>query len=146
MPWVCCVHGEKGVCARSLGSEIVVEWQTPGAAGEEAGDGARRRRHDTSDNPAVALDGVLLAVMLDAHRDLGVYILALANAAYDPALWKRLAPVLDTRRRGKADLPLNDALPSITVEPDSFTVRIDGEVVEEHPATVLPLAQRYFLF
>ena len=50
------------------------------------------------------------------------------------------------RRRGKADLPRNDALPSITVEPDSFIVRIDGEIVEEQPATVLPMAQRYFLF
>ncbi len=62
------------------------------------------------------------------------------------AVRRRLAPVLDTRRRGKADLPLNDAMPTITVEPDSFTVRIDGEVVEERPVAVLPLAQRYFLF
>ena len=40
----------------------------------------------------------------------------------------------------------NDARPDIRVEPDTFTVRIDGEVIEEAPATELPMAQRYFLF
>ena len=57
-----------------------------------------------------------------------------------------LAPVAGTRSVGKADLPLNDALPRIEVEPDTFTVRIDGEVVEPEPVTELPMAQRYFLF
>ena len=38
------------------------------------------------------------------------------------------------------------ALPDIRVEPDTFTVRIDGEVIEEAPAAELPMAQRYFLF
>jgi urease subunit alpha len=50
------------------------------------------------------------------------------------------------RRRGKADLPLNGATPRIEVEPDTFTVRIDGDVVEPAPAEELPMAQRYFLF
>ena len=59
---------------------------------------------------------------------------------------RRLLPVADVRRRGKADMPLNDARPRIEVEPDTFTVRIDGEVVEPEPATELPMAQRYFLF
>jgi urease subunit alpha len=59
---------------------------------------------------------------------------------------RRLAAVGDTRRRGKANLPNNDALPRIEVEPDTFTVRIDGEVVEAEPVTELPMAQRYFLF
>ena len=40
----------------------------------------------------------------------------------------------------------NDALPRIEVEPDTFTVRVDGEVVEAAPAVELPMAQRYFLF
>ena len=40
----------------------------------------------------------------------------------------------------------NHALPGIRVEPDTFTVRIDGEVIEETPAAELPTAQRYFLF
>jgi urease subunit alpha len=59
---------------------------------------------------------------------------------------RRMVPVADTRAVGKADLPLNDALPRIEVEPDTFTVRIDGEVVAPEPATDLPMTQRYFLF
>ncbi|GAA4454564.1 urease subunit alpha [Phytohabitans houttuyneae] len=62
------------------------------------------------------------------------------------AVARRLAPVAGVRARGKADLPLNDATPRIEVEPDTFTVRIDGEVVEPRPVTELPMAQRYFLF
>ncbi|MFY1693470.1 urease subunit alpha [Plantactinospora sp. WMMB782] len=62
------------------------------------------------------------------------------------AMRRLLAPVADTRGRGKADLPGNDALPRIEVEPDTFTVRIDGDVVEAEPVTELPMAQRYFLF
>ncbi len=75
-----------------------------------------------------------------------------AEAALDDGLADRLGlgrqlvAVGNTRRLTKHDLPQNDALPQITVDPDTFTVRIDGEVVEEDPATVLPLAQRYFLF
>jgi urease subunit alpha len=75
-----------------------------------------------------------------------------AAAAVDGGLADRLAvrrPLVaaaDVRRRTKADMPENDALPDITVEPDRFTVRIDGEVVEPQPATELPMAQRYFLF
>ena len=57
-----------------------------------------------------------------------------------------LVPVADVAGRGKADMVNNDALPDITVEPDTFIVRIDGEVVEGAPATELPMAQRYFLF
>ena len=59
---------------------------------------------------------------------------------------RRLAPVANVRSRGKADLPLNDALPVIEVDPDTFTVRIDGAVIEPEPAVELPMAQRYFLF
>ena len=62
------------------------------------------------------------------------------------AVRRRLVAVADVRRRTKSDMPENDALPAITVEPDWFTVRIDGEVVEAQPATELPMAQRYFLF
>jgi urease subunit alpha len=62
------------------------------------------------------------------------------------AVRRALVPVADVRGRGKADLPLNDALPGIEVDPDTFTVRIDGEPVEAAPATELPMAQRYFLF
>ncbi|MFP5317847.1 MAG: urease subunit alpha [Acidimicrobiia bacterium] len=75
-----------------------------------------------------------------------------APAALEAGLDERLGvakpfvPVADVRRRTKADLPENDALPEITVEPDRFTVRIDGQVVEANPAAELPMAQRYFLF
>jgi urease subunit alpha len=59
---------------------------------------------------------------------------------------RRMVGVRDVRKVGKADMPLNDAMPRIEVDPDTFTVRIDGEVWEEQPATELPMAQRYFLF
>jgi urease subunit alpha len=59
---------------------------------------------------------------------------------------RRLVAVKDTRRVGKADMPLNDALPEIKVDPDTFTVSVDGDEVEPAPASVLPMAQRYFLF
>jgi urease subunit alpha len=62
------------------------------------------------------------------------------------AVARRLVAVGDVRKIGKADMPLNDALPRIEVDPDTFTVRIDGDVWEEQPATKLPMAQRYFLF
>lgn len=62
------------------------------------------------------------------------------------AVNRRLVPVGNVRAIGKADMPLNDAMPRIEVEPDTFTVRIDGEVWQEHPAAELPMAQRYFLF
>lgn len=62
------------------------------------------------------------------------------------AVARRLVPVANARAVAKADMPLNDALPRIEVEPDTFTVRIDGQVWEQRPAAKLPLAQRYFLF
>ncbi|QFU85992.1 urease subunit alpha [Amycolatopsis sp. YIM 10] len=57
-----------------------------------------------------------------------------------------VVPVANTRRRGKADMVLNDALPDIRVEPDSFAVHVDGELIEPQPVDELPMAQRYFLF
>jgi urease subunit alpha len=62
------------------------------------------------------------------------------------AVRRRLVPVGNVRSIGKADMPLNDALPDIEVDPDTFTVRIDGEVWPQQPAPELPMAQRYFLF
>jgi urease subunit alpha len=62
------------------------------------------------------------------------------------AVRRRLVPVADVRNRGKANMPLNDALPTIEVSPDTFRVSIDGEAVEPAPASVLPMAQRYLLF
>jgi urease subunit alpha len=62
------------------------------------------------------------------------------------AVRRRLVPTKDTRGVRKADLPGNAAQPRIEVDPETFTVRIDGDVVEEAPAAQLPMAQRYFLF
>jgi urease subunit alpha len=62
------------------------------------------------------------------------------------AVDRRMVAVGDVRKVGKADMPLNDALPRIEVDPDTFTVRIDGDVWQEQPAAELPMAQRYFLF
>jgi urease subunit alpha len=62
------------------------------------------------------------------------------------AVTRKFVPVGNVRSAGKAQMPLNDARPRIEVEPDTFTVRIDGEVWREQPATELPMAQRYFLF
>ncbi|MEX3771172.1 urease subunit alpha, partial [Mycolicibacterium fortuitum] len=59
---------------------------------------------------------------------------------------RKLVAVNNVRRVGKAHMPLNDAMPDIEVEPDTFTVRIDGQVWQEQPAVELPMAQRYFLF
>jgi len=61
-------------------------------------------------------------------------------------LAKRYEAIRSTRGRTKADMRNNDALPRVQVDPDTFTVTIDGEVVEPQPARELPMAQRYFLF
>jgi len=62
------------------------------------------------------------------------------------AVNRPLVAVKNVRQVGKAQMPLNDALPRIEVDPDTFTVRIDGDVWQEQPASELPMAQRYFLF
>ncbi|GHH89026.1 urease subunit alpha 1 [Streptomyces sulfonofaciens] len=61
-------------------------------------------------------------------------------------LAKRFVPITNTRRVTKADMRENAALPRVQVDPDTFTVTIDGDPVEPAPAARLPLAQRYFLF
>ncbi|WP_329341762.1 urease subunit alpha [Streptomyces sp. NBC_00663] len=61
-------------------------------------------------------------------------------------LGKRFVAIESTRGVTKADMRENDARPRVQVDPDSFAVHIDGELVEATPAAELPLAQRYFLF
>jgi len=68
------------------------------------------------------------------------------NLADRIAVNRPLVAVRDVSGLDKSALPLNDALPEIEVDPDTFTVRIDGQVWQEEPATELPMAQRYFLF
>lgn len=62
------------------------------------------------------------------------------------AVDRRLVAVTDTSRLGKSAMPENTALPDIRVDPDTFTVSVDGEVWEPDPVRELPMAQRYFLF
>jgi urease subunit alpha len=61
-------------------------------------------------------------------------------------LQKRLEAVKNTRSVRKQDMVLNDALPHVEVDPQTYEVRADGQLLTCEPATVLPLAQRYYLF
>ncbi len=61
-------------------------------------------------------------------------------------LKKQLVPVAGCRAIGKANMIHNAATPNIEVDPETYEVRADGELLTCEPAEVLPLAQRYFLF
>jgi len=61
-------------------------------------------------------------------------------------LRKRIAAVRGCRKLGKRDMKLNDALPAISVDPETYEVRADGELLRCEPAARLPLAQLYSLF
>jgi urease subunit alpha len=69
-----------------------------------------------------------------------------APGAVVDGLEAQVVPVKDTRALRKTDLPLNDALPEIRVEPDTFRVWVDGDEIVPDPVAELPLAQRYSLF
>ena len=61
-------------------------------------------------------------------------------------LGKAAVAVEGTRGIGKSDMRLNDATPRIEVDPETYEVRADGQLLTCEPAAELPLAQRYFLF
>ncbi len=61
-------------------------------------------------------------------------------------LKKKCVPVRNCRNIGKKDMIHNSAMPKIDVDPETYEVRADGELLECEPAKELPLAQRYFLF
>lgn len=61
-------------------------------------------------------------------------------------LQKKAVAVAGIRDLTKRDMKLNDALPTMEVDPETYEVRADGELLTCEPATVLPMAQRYFLF
>ena len=61
-------------------------------------------------------------------------------------LQKKAIAVNNTRNLSKTDMKLNDALLNIEVNPETYEVRADGELLTCEPAKVLPMAQRYFLF
>ncbi|MDX2256053.1 MAG: urease subunit alpha [Pseudanabaenaceae cyanobacterium bins.39] len=61
-------------------------------------------------------------------------------------LQKQVLATKGNRNISKRDLKLNDTLPQIEVDPETYEVRANGELLTCEPATVLPMAQRYFLF
>jgi urease subunit alpha len=75
-----------------------------------------------------------------------------SQAALDGGIAERLGlqrpmlAVANTRNISKRDMVLNDALPRIEVDAETYEVRADGELLVCEPATSLPMAQRYFLF
>ncbi|MEK8090137.1 urease subunit alpha [Thermithiobacillus plumbiphilus] len=69
-----------------------------------------------------------------------------AGIAARLGLRHQVMAVSGTRNIGKRDMKLNDAMPHMEVDPETYEVRADGELLICEPASVLPLAQRYFLF
>ena len=59
---------------------------------------------------------------------------------------KKIAPISNCRDIGKKDMVLNDYLPKIEVDPETYIVKADGEILTCEPSDKLPMAQRYFLF
>ena len=72
--------------------------------------------------------------------------MAAGGAAEGYGLHKHLAAVKNCRGIGKRDMVHNARLPAMEVDAQTYEVRADGELLTCEPATVLPLAQRYFLF
>ena len=69
-----------------------------------------------------------------------------AGLSADLNTGKRLVAVSGTRSISKSSMLLNGATPEIEVDPETYEVRADGELLTCEPADVLPMAQRYFLF
>ncbi|HEY0273482.1 MAG TPA: urease subunit alpha, partial [Chitinophaga sp.] len=61
-------------------------------------------------------------------------------------LQKMLLPVKGCRTVRKKDLVHNDQTPEITVNPETYEVKVNGKQITCEPVSVLPLAQRYFMF
>ena len=61
-------------------------------------------------------------------------------------LAKQTLAVQNTRHIGKSDLKLNTATPQVEVNPETYEVRADGELLTCQPAETVPMAQRYFLY
>jgi urease subunit alpha len=67
-------------------------------------------------------------------------------AVQELGLSRPLEAVRGTRGIGKKDMVHNDLRPKIEVDPETYEVRADGELLVCEPAKELPMAQRYFLF
>src|SRR5262252_1556107 len=61
-------------------------------------------------------------------------------------LAKTILPVMNTRNIGKHSMLLNDAVPRMEVNPETYEVRADGRLLTCEPAGMLPMAQRYFIY
>ena len=68
------------------------------------------------------------------------------NIKEELGLEKIVLPVKGCRNVAKKDMILNSAVPNIEIHPETYEVRIDGEVITSKPATTLPLTQLYYLF
>ena len=64
----------------------------------------------------------------------------------DANIHKELLPVENTRKISKKDMVFNDACPKIEVNPETYEVKANGELLTCEPARELPLAQRYFMY
>src|ERR1700741_2214550 len=71
---------------------------------------------------------------------------AALRAASKFGLAKKLLPVVNTRKIGKHSMVLNRATPRMEVNPETYEVRADGRLLTCAPASVLPMAQRYFMY
>ena len=69
-----------------------------------------------------------------------------AGIASTLGLAKTTVPVANTRTISKADMVHNAYCPQIEVNPETYEVRADGELLTCEPAEELPMAQRYFMF
>ncbi|QUS60166.1 urease subunit alpha [Synechocystis sp. PCC 7339] len=85
---------------------------------------------------AIAATSVTFVSQKAAKKDVGEKL----------GLSKPVVAVKNIRQLTKRDLKLNDYLPHIEVDPETYEVRADGELLTCEPASVLPMAQRYFLF
>ncbi|MFZ2006948.1 MAG: urease subunit alpha, partial [Stellaceae bacterium] len=59
---------------------------------------------------------------------------------------RQVLPARGIRKIGKAQMVHNAATPNVTVDPETYEVRADGVHLTCEPASVLPMAQRYFLY
>jgi urease subunit alpha len=95
---------------------------------------------------------VLARRMFAAANRRGSCVTFVSQAAHDAGVPARLGlagpavAVSSCRALGKKDMVLNDATPDLHVDPETYEVRADGELLTCEPAETLPLAQRYFLF
>jgi urease subunit alpha len=97
---------------------------------------------------------VLYRPMFASHGSLKYQtsITFVSKAAYENGVHKKLGLqkeikcVSGIRKISKKSMVFNDATPNIEVDPQTYEVRVDGELITCEPAEIVPMAQRYFLF